>query len=150
MRTFVLDRLPRRARWNICGSALDFAFLPEGLDLRQIDPGDIVGGPIPEEWAGCWVFGMYNYADGGGASPWIAVRERDGFVCGLDAEREGSAPFIFNSSLDRFISIFNLFNGHFPANQALARDTVLQARALDADAFDNSEWRMLCDLIVRT
>ena len=95
-------RLPRRARWFV-GDTLDFDFSAEHYGLRRLTSDDVVGGPPPEEWSDCLVFGSYDYAEGGGASPWIAVRESDGAILALDIERENDRTIIFNSSLDRFI-----------------------------------------------
>src|SRR4051812_4325791 len=103
-------RLPRRARWLIGATPLDFDFSTDRYGLRRVTDNDVVGGPVPGEWSDCRLIGMYDYAEGGGASPWIAIRERDGFVCGLDIARDGENTFIFNSSLDRFIRTFHLLD----------------------------------------
>jgi hypothetical protein len=74
-----------------------------------------VGGSVPNEWSGYRLFGVYDYAKGGRASPWIAIRERDTIVCGLDIEREDETVFVFNSSLHWFMSTFALFDQYLRA-----------------------------------
>ncbi len=144
--TAIDARLPRRARWLVGGTPLDFDFSAERFMLRRVNDRDVVGGPVPQEWSNCLLIGMYDYAEGGGASPWIAIRESDGSVCGLDIEREGETTFIFNSSLDRFIGTFNLFDQYLRAGQELPPGFTSQVEALDPEAFPLSDWRELIEL----
>jgi hypothetical protein len=139
-------RLPRRARWLLAGTPLDFDFSRERYRLRRVTCNDVVGGPVPEEWSDCRLIGSFDYAEGGGASPWIAIRESDGFVCGLDIERDGETTFILNSSLERFISTFNLLDPYLRAGRELPRDITSQVKVLDPDAFPLSDWRELIEL----
>jgi len=138
-------RLPRRARWLIRGEPLDFDFSTDRYKLQRVTDRDVVGGPVPDDWSDCGLIGSEDFAEGGGASPWIAIRERDGFVCGLDIERDGSNTFIYNSSLDRFIATFNLLNQYLRDERELPPDLLSRAEALDPEAFDVSEWRRLID-----
>jgi hypothetical protein len=140
-------RLPRRARWLMRGEPLDFEFSTDRYRLQRVTDGDLVGGPVPEEWSDCGLIGSEDYSEGGGASPWIAIRERDGFVCGLDIERNGEKTFIYNSSLDRFIATFNLLDEHLRDERDLPRDLLSRAEALDPEAFAVSEWRHLIDYV---
>ena len=143
-------RLPRRARWLLVGMPLDFEFSTDRYRLQRATDHDVVGGPVPEDWSDCGLIGREDYAEGGGASPWIAIRERDGFVCGLDIERDGEKTFIYNSSLDRFIATFNLLDKHLRDlrdDRDLPADLLSRVEALDPDAFAVSEWRHLIDYI---
>jgi hypothetical protein len=140
-------RLPRRARWLIHGTPLDFDFSTDRYRLQRVNDCDVVGGPVPEEWSDCGLIGCENYAEGGGASPWIAVRERDGFVCGLDIERKGEKTFIYNSSLDRFIATFNLLGQYLSDERDLPLDLASRVEALDPEAYGSSEWRHLIEYI---
>jgi hypothetical protein len=79
--------------------------------------------------------------------PWIAIRERDGFVCGLDIERDGETTFIYNSSLDRFIATFDLLDKHLRDERELPSDLSSRVEALDPEAFAVSEWRDLIDYV---
>lgn len=141
MKARILSGLPKHARWKINGVTLDFDFSPERFSLRYVDDRDIVGGPIPREWDGCRIFGMCDYAEGGGASPWISIRESDGFVCGLDIERTGSTIYVFNSSLDRFIRTFQLLDHCLRNGATLPPELRSQIRAVDPEVFELSDWR---------
>jgi hypothetical protein len=148
---FAIDaRLPRRVRWMIKSTPLDFDFSAARQSLRRLAESDVVGGPIPHEWSECLVFGMYDYAEGGGASPWIAIRESDGAVCGLDIERQEEKTFIFNSSLDRFIRTFAMFDEYLRGSGELPSGFATHVRDLDPDVFPASDWRELIELITGT
>jgi hypothetical protein len=140
-------RLPRRARWLILGTPLDFEFSPDRYRLQRVTDRDVIGGPVPEDWSDCGLIGREDYAEGGGASPWIAIRERDGFVCGLDIERDGETTFIYSSSLDRFIATFNLLDEYLRDGRDLPPDLLSRVEALDPEAFAASEWRHLIDYV---
>jgi hypothetical protein len=49
------------------------------------------------------VFGMQDFAEGGGAQPWLCVRKRDGWVYGFDPD-EDNPMFLLNSSIERFVA----------------------------------------------
>ncbi|MCE9553374.1 MAG: hypothetical protein K8T91_08360 [Planctomycetes bacterium] len=140
--------LPRHVRWTVNGTPLDFYFSTDRYGLRRVAENDVVGGPVPEEWSDCRLIGMYDCADGGGASPWIAIRESDGFVCGLDIERDGENIFIFNSSLDRFIHTFNMLDQYLRAGRKLPPDIKSQVGAMDPKMFPLSDWRKLIEHII--
>lgn len=147
MKARILAGLPKRARWIIDDMTLDFDFSPERFSLRYVDDRDIVGGPVPAEWDGCRIFGMCDYAEGGGASPWISIRESDGFVCGLDVELTGSTIYIFNSSLDRFLRTFQLLDPYLRAGASLPPDLRSQIKAVDPEVFELSDWRETIDYV---
>ena len=107
----------------------------------------LVGGPVPDEWSDYGLIGREDYAEGGGASPWIAVRGCDGYVCGLDIEREEETTFIYNASLDRFIATFNLLDQYLRDGRKLPPDLASRVEALDPEAFGSSEWRHLIEYI---
>jgi hypothetical protein len=108
---------------------------------------DVVGGPLPEEWSGCLVFGSYDYAEGGGASPWIAVRQQDGVVWALDIERADETMTCFNSSIDRFISTFRALDEHLRMGRPLPEAIAKQVSDFDPEVFALSEWRQLIDVL---
>ncbi len=129
----------------LLGTPLDFNFDIDRHRLRRLNDRDTVGGPLPEDWYGYLIIGCYDYAEGGGARPWIAIRESDGHLCGLDIERTGENTFTFNSSLDRFINTFNLLDPYLRAGRDLPLDCASKADALDQSVFASSEWRSLID-----
>jgi hypothetical protein len=140
-------RLPWRARWLILGTPLDFEFSTDRYHLQPVTDSDVVGGPVPDDWADCGLIGSEDYAEGGGASPWIAIRERDGSVCGLDIERDGEKTFIYNSSLEQFIATIILLNEHLRDGGDLPSDLLSRVEALDPEAFAASEWRPLIEYV---
>lgn len=143
-------RLPIRARWMLRETPLDFEFFSGSDGPRRLNNGDVGGGDLPAEWVGFLAFGRYDFAEGGGASPWIAVRDGDGEIYGLDIERRREITFKFNSSLDRFIATFNLLGQHLREGRALPPAILSDLRAADEDAFDASEWRILVEHVTAT
>jgi len=141
-------RLPKRVRWLLAGTPLDFEFSVDRYRFQRVSDSDVVGGPVPNEWSECRLIGRYDYAEGGGASPWIAIRESDSFVCGLDIEREGETTFLFNASLDRFIRTFNLLDPYLRAGRVLPANIASQLEALDPEVFPLSDWRKLIASVV--
>ncbi len=107
IRTQIVQRLPMRARWIICGTPLDFDFSRSRFPLRPIAPMD-VNGRIHEEWRVLYLFGESRYADGGGACPFLGVHRDSGGIFGLDLEREQSQVFLLNSGIERFVRSFHL------------------------------------------
>ena len=141
--------LPRNARWLVDREPLDFDFSPDRYNFRRIDNADVIGG-VSAEWGGFLVFGRYNFSEGGGASPFVAVRERDGRVCGLDIERQGESIFTFNSSLDRFIRTFALLDEYLRAGKDPPSGVILALKATDPEVFPASEWAALVDFVSRS
>ena len=143
--------LPDHARWTIHDTPLDFYF----SDARRCGPRSLTGhdvdGGLPDEWSKFLVFGWYDYAEGGGAAPWIGVRKRDGAVHGLDIEREdGGATFMFNSSIGRFIDSFAALGQYLRNGQPLPPDIAARVRDIDPDAYPMSEWRLLIEHVTDT
>src|SRR5262249_28368138 len=80
--------LPERVRWVIGGVSLDYDFSACRQGLRRLTADEVAECGGERDWSEFRVFGRYDYAEGGGATPWIVVRMTDGAVCGLDMERE--------------------------------------------------------------
>src|SRR5215471_15351631 len=106
IRLRIVTRLPVRARWLVNGTPLDFDFSRSQTPLRTITASDVVGGPVEGEWTSLRIFGEEDYAEGGGASPYLGVHSESGEIFGLDVEREMSQMFLLNSDIDRFIQTF--------------------------------------------
>ena len=132
----------------IGGTPLDFDFSAERYRLQPVMEDDLAGGPVPPEWSHCLVFGEYDYAEGGGASPWIAIRQTDRLTCGLDIERAGETVFVFNSSLERFIQTFTLIDQYLRDGREVPPDFATRVRLLDPDVFPVSDWKELIDLVL--
>jgi hypothetical protein len=136
--------LPVRARWMIDGTPLDFEFTVGRLGLCRL-PIEVLEGSDAAS-SELLVFGERDFADGGGARPWLCVRERDGSVYGFDPERE-QPVFLLNSSVERFVATFRLFNDHLAKNEPLPPDCESRLRAIDGEAYPKSEWRLLVECL---
>lgn len=108
-RSAIVGDLPMRSRWMFDDTPLDWDFSDARRWPRRVTNDDLAWGEIDEEWADLIIFGRFDYAEGGGASPWITIRKTDGAVCGLDVERE-CPVYLINSSLVRFIRSFSLLD----------------------------------------
>ena len=131
----------RQARWQICGSPLDFRF---DTDPRPIAPDDVVGG-FGDAWRDLTRFGGYDYAKGGGASVWFVIGKGCGAICGLDPEQE-VALFHCNASTKQFIETFALLNRFLSDGENLPPDIHERLHEID-DSYQHSEWRLLVDSI---
>src|SRR5262245_40516622 len=107
LRLAIVARLPVRARWWVHDTPLDYDFrvARQGLDTLAKDAVEFG----EEEWSDLLIFGEYDYAEGGGANPWLGIRKTDGAVFGLDPERE-NALFFLNTSIEDFFRTFTLLN----------------------------------------
>jgi hypothetical protein len=139
----IVGKLPRRARWDVLGTPVAYDFSighdgPRALVAHDFnfDPGDT--------WSDLLLFGAVDYADGGGASPYLVIRRTDGVVYGLDVERAGEPLFLLNSSLAHFIETFSYLNGCAGA-EAWPPDMEAKVRAIDSSAYLESDWKLLVD-----
>jgi hypothetical protein len=147
-RAEVAAHLPKYARWMLGETPLDFNFLNKSYDFRQLNESDIVGGPLPIEWSNHLVFGEYDFADGGGASPWVAVQKDHGSVWGLDIERTPETKVCFNSSINRFISTFQVLNKYLCSGKSLTKDLIQQVNDFDPDVFPASAWQEIIGMSI--
>ena len=69
-RSAIIAGLPIRARWMLEETALDFDFTQAHEGLRHVSTDDH-SGDIEKDWTDLLIFGQSDYAEGGGASPWI-------------------------------------------------------------------------------
>src|SRR5262249_27212212 len=139
----IVTRLPARARWWVGESPLDFDFSNATAGLRQVASSD-VGGEVVESWRELLIVGSSDYAEGGGASAWVAVRRSDGAVCGRAVERE-EAVFALNSTVEQFIRTFALLDRYLSRGHSLPSDIEAAAREIDPASYPCSEWRSLID-----
>ncbi len=144
----IVAGLPPLARWMLRDTPLDFDFSDARLPLHNVS-SDEVTGEIEEEWADLLVFGRYNYAEGGGASPWIAIRRSNGRVCGLDVEREDPI-FEFNSCLERFIRTFSLLDRSLRHGESLPPGIEEGVRQIDPESYSRSDWRLMIEYLVES
>jgi hypothetical protein len=140
----IVSRLPVQARWMINGTPLDFDFSVAGHGLRGL-PDET----IEAENNGAsdlLVFGEQDFAEGGGARPWLCVSKRDAAVFGFDPER-GNPLFLMNSSVERFITTFRLLDEYLGKNVPLPSDCESRLRTIDPDAYPRSDWRLLMECL---
>jgi hypothetical protein len=146
IRLQMLKRLPGRVRWPVDGTFVDFDFSRSETPLKPVAPCNFNSATVIEkEWNSLRIFGDYDYAEGGGAHPYLGVHCETGAVFGLDAELlYTSAMFIFNSDIDRFIQTF------LALDRALRLGEVPgpikeRLREIDPGVFERSEWRSFTD-----
>ena len=136
--------LPVQARWMIDGTPLDFEFTVGRVGLRRL-PDEVlkVGDAASSELL---VFGEQDFAEGGGARPWLCVQESDGSVHGFDPERE-QPMFLLNSSVERFVATFRLLDDYLAKSRPLPPDCESRLRAIDGEVYSGSDWRLLVECL---
>ena len=151
IQSLVASRLPQRARWLFGNTILDFSrhneprnltaeFLEWGLS--DADVADI------EHGSDLIVFGMWDFDEGGGATPALAVRQSDGKV--FDVDVEASKPLsLLNISLEAFIDTFCLLDKYLGQGQPIPADLHSLVRRLDPTVYSESEWRDLVEDVSR-
>jgi hypothetical protein len=140
--TVVASSLPLRARWIVNGTSLDFDFSLLGQGLRTLPDEPVAVGD--EMKSDLLIFGQQDFAEGGGARPWLCVRKRDGWVYGFDPD-EDKPLFLLNSSIERFVATFQFLNEHLRKNEPLQLDCESHLRIIDPEAYPMSEWRLLAE-----
>ena len=147
VQTEIVTRLPVRARWTINRTPLDYNFVVAHESLYEVSDDLLcMVGPAEKEWFELLIFGDYDYAEGGGAHPWLCVRKSDGAIYGLDVERENAA-FLLNSSLEGFIGTFQFLNGYFGNAKQLPSNVNAHLRRINPEAYPESDWRLLINCI---
>jgi hypothetical protein len=140
-------QLPLRVRWLLHrGEPLAFDFSRARKPLRRLEPSDIGGDP-EQDWSGLWLFGEYDYSDGGGASGYVGVHEGTGVIHGLDVERSSSPMFFYNSDAGAFVRTFAAFNEAFRRGEVDSDSLSIRANEVDGDGFRRSEWRSLIEYL---
>jgi hypothetical protein len=136
LRAMLAAQLPVRARWLIDETPCDWDFSRAQQPLRPIS----LGADVPALWRGLYIFGEEDYAEGGGARSFIGINAEAGDVFGLDLERD-EPLYVFNSTPQRFIDTFLLFDQALGQKSAAAIGLAARAQAIDPEAFERSEWR---------
>ncbi len=143
----VVRALPVRVRWLVEGCPLDFDFSRARCDLRPLADSDTNGFEIPQEWVPLFLFGEQDYAEGGGATPFLGVHADTGQVFGLDAERESEPVYLLNSDIDKFILTFDVFDRALRQGSLPVKQVPCLAEEIDPTAFAVGEWRDLAEAI---
>jgi len=136
--------LPSRALWTVDNTPLAYDFSAGHGGLESIEAVAATDGfALEDDWFDLLVFGESDYAEGGGATPFLVVRGRDGLVCGLDLERDDRPVFPINSTIDHFIDTFSFLDMFLGAGQRLPSTCEDAVRGIDPDIYEHSEWRDL-------
>ena len=146
----IVTRLPARVRWLVDGMPLDFDFSRSKVPLKPITAGDFNSATVIEkEWTCLRIFGEDHYAEGGGGTAYLGIHSESGKFFGLDVERETSEMFLLNSDVDRFIQTFQALDQVLRPIGLPDAQIRERLKAIDPSVFDRSEWRLLCDYVMR-
>jgi hypothetical protein len=150
IRLQIVTRLPTRVRWMVKGVPLDFDFSLSKAPLEPVKPSNFNSATIIEkEWTSLRIFGGYDYAEGGGANPFLGVHSESGAVFGLDAELQASQMFLFNSDVDRFIQTFLALDRTLRLGGRPDAQIAEKLKEIDPGVFGQSEWRSLVDYVTQ-
>lgn len=139
----ITSRLPQRARWLIGGTPLDFSFYSAPRYLTAImATWEGWDAAFVEQVSDLIAFGERDYAEGGGATPWLVVRLSDGNVFALDAESDMPLRLL-NSSLEAFVNTFCLLHQYLGHNSPIPPDLHSAVQIVDPMAYPRSEWHDL-------
>jgi hypothetical protein len=141
----VVARLPIHRRWLIEETPLDFDFSIARGGLHSL-PNDAFM-CCEQSWPDLLMFGRYDFAEGGGASPRPGIKKSSGFVYGLDVER-ADALFLMNSSIERFVQTFVYLDSYLHHGSPLPPDVVDRVRHKDPVAYSDSDWRILIEQLM--
>jgi hypothetical protein len=143
----LVGRLPRYRRWFLQETPLDYNFSVGRTRPRPLgaDTFDI---PLRPAWSELLIIGEYDYAEGGGANPFLGVRQADGLVWGLDVERGRTPMFILNSSLGAFIETFQVLDGYLAKKRSLPADVKRMLRTIDPDVYGRSDWKKFVEFVL--
>ena len=148
IRLQIVTRLPVRVRWIVNEVPLDFDFSLSKAPLEPVKPSYFNSVTvIDKEWSSLQIFGGYDFAEGGGARPYLGVHSDSGAIFGLDAELETSPMFLFNSDIDRFIQTFLALDRALGIGGRPDVQIAEKLKQIDPGVFEHSEWRLLCDYV---
>jgi hypothetical protein len=146
VRSALASRLPLAARWMINETPMDYDFSAARRVLQPLDRDALLDAP-EAEWLDLLIFGEYDYAEGGGANPFLGVMRATGAIHGLDVERDDQPLFLLNSSTDAFIETFTFLNSFLGAGRPLPTDADARLRSIDPHAYPDSDWKRLVEYI---
>jgi hypothetical protein len=132
--------LPLRRRWTFDGTPLDWDFSAKRRELRPLDESAF-DFRLKPAWLELLIFGEYDYAEGGGAHPFLGIRRSDGAVFGLDVERDRQPLFLLNSGLSAFVETFEVLDAYLRRARRLPEDVDQRLQAIDKAAFRRSDWK---------
>jgi len=143
-RTLIEQNLPLKVTWQITGMSICVDFSRCRDLLKPLQKTD-TNSKIEDEWKALYLFGEEDYADGGGAHPWLGVNEDTGKIYGLDIQRTEPIYFL-NTDVEKYIKTFLLFDNVVRQGQSSIEELSKSSRKLDP-AFTKSDWRLLADYL---
>lgn len=143
----VAGALPVHVRWLVGDYPIDFDFSRAQSDLKPMTVSDTNGFEILQEWQSLYLFGEQNYAEGGGAAPYLGIHRDTGQVFALDVESEASPLSLLNSDIDKFISTFDVFDRSVRHRTLQIEQVAGLLEEIDPVAFAESEWSGLIEAI---
>jgi hypothetical protein len=137
----VVSDLPRRSRWLIDGTPMDYKFYTVPMSMAALSGSD------DDLLKRLIAFGEYDFAEGGGARPWLVVDSVDARVFLFDDEADDDDPELrlLNSCFDAFVRTFRLLDAYLGRGRRVSADTGALVEAWDPRAYASSEWRKLVD-----
>ena len=148
-RRYIAAKLPLSVRWYVHDTPWDWNFVRVESPLGHLEEKDLNFWPCPSNWRELYLFGEEDYAEGGGASAWVGIEPERGIIYGLDPERDQEAIFLRNSSIERFVSTFVSFDKFLRDPNQYNHEIVTEIRALDQEAYDASDWRLLAEELMQ-
>jgi hypothetical protein len=145
IRLQIVTHLPVRVRWLIEQTPLDFDFSHSQSPL--LNANDFLGGARDQQWTALHIFGEQDYAEGGGATPFLGVHAESGEILGLDLDRDESQIYLLNSNIDLFIRTFLEFDEVLRLSKRPPLNIRERLKEIDPGAFERSEWLDLCNLL---
>jgi hypothetical protein len=142
----IVRRLPVRRRWMVQETPLDYDFSagvrgPAPLRQRSYDF------PLEPEWLELLIFGEYDYAEGGGAHPFLGVHRKSGVVYALDFERD-TPLVILNSGLEAFVKTFEAIDADLTKPAQLPRQIGKTLKVIDPSVYDRSDWKSFVTFVL--
>lgn len=149
IRSEITKRLPRRVRWLIQDTPVDFDFSKARKPLDTVKESDFIPGGFDKKWTVLFIFGEQDVSEGGGAHPFLGVHKSTGKIYGLDVERETSPIYLLNTDIDSFIETFRLFDYALRQHKVNVSAIPAAAREIDQAAYGRSDWRLLAEYLTQ-
>ena len=143
MRLAIFEGIPNKTRWLVNGTPINYDFSEAKKALAPIPNFVVQENP---EWRELLVFGTCDYANGGGAKPWLCIRNSDGAVVGFDGERENPV-FTLNTTVERFVQTFTFLNSHLSEGKKLPESADAILNSIDPESYSASDWRLLVEYL---
>ena len=153
LRARIVTHLPLRVRWHVHETPWDFDFARARCPLKALEPSDFQP-DFCEEWRDLIIFGEEDYAEGGGARPFLTIHRETGEILGFDIDRHTKPAalltmherihvpiYTLNSSIEGFIRSFAILDEALRLGSRALEGLADALRLADPSVFDSSEWK---------